>query len=121
MKFTVCIAAFRPSTLVSAINSITRQDWNNWELIIVDQGPDKGVKAVADTIGQQDNRVRYLHIEQPGTCRARNAGMMAAQGDIIALIDDDCEAREDWLTTMANYFDKYPDVDFVSGSVLAPV
>lgn len=118
--FSIVIPAIRPDTIDTAIRSIRRQTFTDWQLIVVGQGANESIGIVTETVAEGDQRVRYLHIDQSGTCRARNAGFRAAQGEFISFIDDDCEAREDWLETIAAYFERHTDVSMVGGSVLAP-
>jgi glycosyltransferase involved in cell wall biosynthesis len=49
---------------------------------------------------------------------ARNAGLKAARGEIVAFMDDDCEADEDWLATLKECFTA--DIGLVCGSLEAP-
>jgi len=120
MKFTVVIAAFREDTVGCAIASIARQTWTDWELVVVTQGDRERTRAVAARFAEREPRIRSLHIADAGTSRARNAGIAAGSGDVVALIDDDCEARADWLEVMAEYLGAHPEVGLVGGSVVAP-
>jgi glycosyltransferase involved in cell wall biosynthesis len=120
MKFSVCIPSVRATTLGITIESIRRQTWTDWELIVVGQGSDSSVRLVVEAIAAQDDRVRYVHAEVRGLSRARNTAILAATAEVLAFIDDDCEAREDWLETMAEYFTKYPDYQLVGGALVRP-
>lgn len=120
MKFSVCIGSVRPTALHAAIESIRRQTWPDWELIVVGQGPDAALRAVGEAAAMRDRRVRYIHLERMGVSLARNVGVRAAEGDIIAITDDDCEAQADWLATLAECFATEPDVDVVGGALVAP-
>ena len=120
MRFSVCIPTTRATALKAAIDSICCQTYTDWELIVVGQGEEKKAEQVVTSLASQDARVRYIHIPQYGASRARNAGIQAALGEIIALIDDDCEARTDWLEVLAACFDEEPEVGLVGGSLLAP-
>lgn len=120
MKYTVIIPAIRSTVLSTAVNSIRRQTWMDWELIVVGQGQDTSIRAVTESIGADDRRVHYLHLDEYGASRARNEGVRAADTEFIAFIDDDCEADEKWLETMSDYFNHYPDVGMVSGAVIRP-
>jgi GT2 family glycosyltransferase len=86
----------------------------------VGQGSDPRLRPLVEEIGREDHRVRYLYLRDRGLSRARNAGMAASTGDIIAMTDDDCEADSEWLSTLAHYFKTEPDVGLVGGSLLKP-
>ncbi len=118
MTISVCIPTVRPTTLGAAIASIRRQTYTDWELIVVGQGADKTLESVTRTEAENDPRVRYIHIAQSGASVARNAGLQAAAGDIVAFIDDDCEAHLDWLEIIAECFEAQTDVGVVGGAML---
>ena len=86
---TVVIPAYNQANyLAAAIQSVLAQSYPNWELLVVnDASPD----ATNQIVGQfSDPRVRLLiHEQNRGLPAARNTGMRAAQGDIIALLDAD--------------------------------
>ncbi len=63
--------------------------------------------------------MRYISLEDKGVSRARNAGIAAAKADIVAMVDDDCEAREDWLAVLTEYFVADREVGIVGGAILA--
>ena len=120
MKLSVCITTVRPDTLPMAIQSIQRQTRADWELVVVGQGPDPKLRAVGEAAAGHDPRIRYLHLEQRGQTRARNAGVRAATGDVIAMTDDDCEADPNWLAELTRFFDEEPLTGLVGGAILAP-
>lgn len=120
MKFSICVAASRAQTLGDTIASIRVQTYPDWELIVVGQGEDSAVRTVATAAAHRDTRVRYEHIDLRGTSRARNAAIQRAQGEIIVLLDDDCEAAPDWLSILAACFAADPTIGLVGGSVIAP-
>lgn len=82
----------RPELLACAIRSALRQTWLNIEVVVVVDGPDPATAAYLETL--TDPRLRVLFL--PGRCGgsdARNAGIRAAAGEWIALLDDD----DEWL------------------------
>lgn len=120
MKFTVCIPTVRPISLQHSVRSIINQTWTDWELVLIGQGNDPDLKRFGDDVEQQDQRIRYIHLEQRGVSRARNAGLRAAKGDVIAMTDDDCEASAEWLETLASLFQRHPEVGVIGGALVAP-
>lgn len=76
----------RPDRLMVAIRSLLAQSYPRWEAIIVDDGDGEGLVA-AQQVG--DPRLRMLRNPGRGQVAARNAGVEAARGEVIALLDDD--------------------------------
>ena len=119
-RITVSIPTVRPKTLRCAIDSIRRQSYTDWELIVVGQGPDDELRRVTEECAALDARIRYLHLNQLGISHARNAAVAEAQGEILAFTDDDCEADPGWLSEIAQCFDEDSQLGLVGGSLLAP-
>jgi glycosyltransferase involved in cell wall biosynthesis len=117
-RISVCIPTVRKDTLGHAVRSIQRQTFQDWDLVVVGQGDEGQLRDATVRAADGDPRIRYLHLDRWGVCAARNAGLAATSGEIVAFIDDDCEAREDWLATLDECFT--PDIGFVSGTVEAP-
>jgi glycosyltransferase involved in cell wall biosynthesis len=120
VNITVCIATVRPDTLGAAIGSVRRQTWQDWELLVIAQGGDPRLRATCEAASAGDTRVRFVAVDTTGLSRARNTAIRLARGDVLAMTDDDCEAREDWLAAIAAEFRAYPRAVAVGGSLVAP-
>lgn len=120
MKITVCVPTVRPTTLMHTVRSILAQTWTEWELLVVGQGASPALAEAGRALPALDSRIRYLHLDERGLSRARNAALRVATGEIIAMTDDDCEAAPDWLETLARLFIEHPDVGMIGGALLAP-
>ncbi|MBH5319723.1 glycosyltransferase family 2 protein [Paenibacillus sp. GSMTC-2017] len=80
----------RANLIVPGIESIIRQTYKNWELIIIDDGSTDGTKGVIDQFVNIDSRIKYvLNNRAKGVSGARNCGMLLAQGEYIAFLDSD--------------------------------
>lgn len=77
--------------LGTAIKSILRQTYKNFELILVDDGSRDSSGDICDSFAQRDARVKTIHQENGGICAARNAGLKASTGEYIAFCDNDDE------------------------------
>ncbi|PYJ07797.1 MAG: glycosyl transferase [Verrucomicrobia bacterium] len=80
-------------TLENCLQSVTRLNYPDYEVILVDDG---SVDATPE-IASRFPTVRYLRQSNQGLAAARNTGIRAAKGEIVAFTDDDCRADEDWL------------------------
>jgi len=65
-----------------------------YEIIVCDNGSRCGILAVLETVGR---RGRVVIAKEKGAGPARNVGIRAARGEIIALTDSDCRPDRDWL------------------------
>lgn len=98
--------------LENAVNSILCQTFENFELILVDDGSMDGSAEKCDLFAQKDNRIKVLHILNSGISNARNVGMKMAEGEYLAFCDHDDEYSNILLETVGKYIDVYdrPDV-----------
>jgi glycosyltransferase involved in cell wall biosynthesis len=104
----------RADRLVRAVGSVLAQEHANWQLVVVDDGSDDGTPGVRNQVGD-DDRIIWLRNEHAGVSRARNVGLEAATGDIIAYLDDDNTMDPWWLKGVAWAFTHNPDVDVLFG------
>lgn len=75
--------------LRSCVDSVLAQDFDSFELLLIDDGSTDGSPAICDEFGRLDSRVKVFHKENGGICAARNYGMERAQGEYIAFSDHD--------------------------------
>ena len=120
MKISVCVAATRPDTVGATARSIAAQTHVDWELIVIVQGG--AAAAVAEAVEREvpRGRARVISQDGKGLSRARNVAIRMADGDVIAMTDDDCEAAPDWLSVLVDQFVAFPRVGIVGGAVVAP-
>jgi glycosyltransferase involved in cell wall biosynthesis len=86
--YSVVIPLFnRATTIIPVIESVLQQTYQDFEIIIVDDGSTDNPKPVIDSIG--DPRITYIQQENGGGSKARNTGMQAAKGNFIAFLDSD--------------------------------
>lgn len=93
-KVSVVVATYNGArTLYNCLDSLQRLNFPDYEVILVDDGSTDSTPEIVKKFPS----VRYLRQENLGLSSARNAGIAAATGNIIAFTDDDCRADEDWL------------------------
>lgn len=72
------------------------------EIVVVDNSPEGSARALTARLGETAwAPLRYVHEPRPGVATARNTGVNAARGELIAFIDDDQEAPPTWLAALA--------------------
>ena len=94
-KVSVVVATYNGDrTLKACLDSLRRLNYPDYEVILVDDGSTDSTRQITSAY----DRVRCLRHEQNlGLSAARNTGLAAATGEIIAFTDSDCRADEDWL------------------------
>jgi teichuronic acid biosynthesis glycosyltransferase TuaG len=78
------------ATIAATIRSVQEQNFKDWEMIVVDDSSDDGTGAIVEHFAADDNRIRLIRrAENGGVAKARNQGLVAAQGRFIAFLDAD--------------------------------
>jgi glycosyltransferase involved in cell wall biosynthesis len=90
-----------------------------WEAVLVDNGSTDATRVTIEAFRDQVAfPVRYVHQPVPGLSNARNAGLDAASGRLIAFTDDDCYVDPELLTRTVAVFEQQPELGYVSGRIL---
>lgn len=93
MLFSIIVPIFKVEKyLEQCINSILNQDFEDYELILVDDGSPDKCAEICDRYAKVDVRVKVIHKENGGLVSARNRGLEIAEGKYINYIDGD-----DWI------------------------
>jgi glycosyltransferase involved in cell wall biosynthesis len=107
----------REESLRAALRSILAVDYPAFEVVIVDSAP--ATDATSRVIQEaNDHRVRYVHEPGSGLSRARNSGIEAARGEILAFTDDDVVVDRSWLQAILRGFRRAARIDCVTGLVV---
>jgi predicted AlkP superfamily phosphohydrolase/phosphomutase len=107
----------RAERLARAIESVQRQSYPYWELLVVDDASDDGTWALLLELSESDHRVRPFHFdEQQRSSRARNHALDHAKGDVIVYLDDDNRFDPDWCKAVVWAFTEYPDTQVCYGA-----
>ncbi len=109
----------RPGQLAACLRRVGEQEYPGFEVLVVDNAPggEEEVRALT-AAGLGRVPVRYVREPRPGLSWARNAGIAAAAGEIVAFLDDDEEPDRYWLAGLAVGFGRGPDIGCVTGMVL---
>lgn len=92
--------------LKRAVDSVLKQSYANWELIIVDDGSSDTTPEYLSYISELDQRIKYfIHSKPQGACVARNLAINKAKGVFITGLDDDDEFLPDRLLTFLKCWD----------------
>lgn len=108
----------RPDRLRECLAALTQLDYPDADLIVVDNHRGAAADGVAERIAAQFPRVRVVREAVPGVSAARNAGVRAARGEIVAFTDDDVVVDPGWLRALGTRYVLRPDEDVVTGLIL---
>ena len=99
-------------------DSILAQDWDNIELILVNDGSTDGTREVIEDYESKFNDRGYTTIiidqENAGVCAAAKAGLGQVTGKYVCIVDADDELEFNYVSTMARWLNKHPEDDIVS-------
>lgn len=89
-------------TLSDCMRSVLAQTYLDFEVLLVDDDSPDGAGALCDTWAERDPRVRVLHLKNtaPGPSEARNAGLNAARGRYITMVDSDDTIERSLFTVL---------------------
>lgn len=116
IAISVIIPTFhRNPELERALRSCLRQDGmrpDQFEIVVVDNSSDGRARPVVSSLAASSPVAIHYHAERrPGITHARNTGVAAASGELIAFLDDDGEADSRWLCSLWSTYEQYhPDL-----------
>lgn len=88
------------------INSLLRQEYTDYEIILVDDGSTDSSGSICDKLADKNNNIFAYHKENGGLSDARNYGMDRAKGNYILFIDSDDWVDEKLLISLHNHLNK---------------
>ena len=90
MKISVVVPVYNAERFLRfSLESVLAQTHSDWECVCVDDGSTDGSGALLDGYAAKETRFRVVHQSNGGVASARNAGMDAATGDLVAFLDSD--------------------------------
>ncbi len=119
--FSIVVPTFNRAQVSSlAVESLLAQDASvPYEIIVVDNNSTDDTRVrIQALLEKAAGRLRYILERRRGCSAARNAGVAAARGSIIAFVDDDAIADPGWLEALDRTYRSHPDAWCVGGRIL---
>lgn len=111
MKISVIIPVYNSEKYVRrCIDSVIAQTYQNWEMILVDDGSVDNSLAILQEYENKDTRVKVVHQDNAGPGSARNTGIACATGEYIVFIDSDDRVNKEYFRKLSM---KKEDVVFI--------
>lgn len=115
-KVSIILPTFnRADTIMRAIRSVQAQSFQDWEMIVVDDGSTDNTVALLTSL---DARIMVVRQANQGMTEARNTGIRAASGDYFAFLDSDDEFMPHHLELCVAFLETFKQEQFVSTELL---
>jgi len=113
-KVSVIIPTYnRAPVLPDALESLSKQSYQDFEVIVVDDGSTDNTHAVVETYCKKDSRIKYFYQENKERSAARNYGITLAQGEYIAFLDSDDIYLPSKIEKQVHLLDNHSEIGFV--------
>lgn len=104
-------------TVENCVESLLRQDYGDYEVILVDDGSTDATAALLWSLADRYEKIRMFCKENGGKSTALNYGIERAAGEYVVCVDADSLLLPDALTQLMSAFELEPDADAVAGNV----
>ena len=124
IRLSLVIATYnRAEQLMITLDSVATQKCScgEWECMVVDNNSADDTHERVERFAKEhpELNIRYIFEQRQGLSHARNAGIAASVGDIIAFIDDDERIVEEFVEAYITLFDSQPDAMSAGGKIIA--
>lgn len=92
--------------LRKCVDSLLHQDYNDYEIILVDDGSPDKCPSICDEYATRFDKIRVIHQENKGLSGARNTGINAARGEYICFVDSDDYWEENVLGALIEQIER---------------
>ncbi len=118
MRLSIIIPIFNvEETLERCLESVLRQSFQNYEVILIDDGSKDNSRKIAKQFMKSDDRFSLISQSNQGLSAARNVGLELAKGEYVTFIDSDDFIDENLYERLMPVLEKHPEYDFLEYSV----
>lgn len=97
--------------VVEAVDSILKQTYKDFEILLLDDGCTDGTSEILKTLAKKDARVRLIvNKKNMGMTATMNRGLREARGEYIARMDADDVAKKNRFAKQVQFLDKHPEI-----------
>lgn len=116
----IIVPVYKVETVLPVcLDSILRQSFQDFELLLIDDGSPDRSGAICDEYARSDERIRVFHQKNGGVSNARNKGLQEARGEYLVFIDSDDWIQTDFFLLIQSYLGK-SDIIFLGLDFITP-
>lgn len=114
MKLSVIIPVYRvEKSLRACVDSVLRQEVEDMEVILVDDGSPDKCGMICDEMSMSDRRIKTIHRKNGGLSAARNTGLEVADGDVVSFVDSDDLLAPATYQPLMRVMEEHPEYDLL--------
>lgn len=119
-KFSIIIPVYNAELYIDeCIKSVIDSTYENWELLLVDDGSNDGSGEICDEWSYKDSRIRVFHQNNRGVSSARNLGIEKAKGNWLVFVDSDDYISSDMMNLISeNAYREDADLVFTDYNII---
>ncbi|GAI05435.1 unnamed protein product, partial [marine sediment metagenome] len=103
--------------VAESVESVLRQSYKNFELIIIDDGSTDDTPAILDKYASRDSRIKVIHQENRQLPQSLSNGFRLARGEFLTWTSDDNRMKQDFLKKMVDDLESKPSVDMIYANI----
>lgn len=116
-KVSVIIPVYNSEkTIIKCINSLMRQSYANFQLVVVNDGSTDSSLSLINKIAKNDSRITVINQRNKGVSEARNTGLKNIDSKYVTFVDSDDYVDEDYLSNLMRGYE-YKDIDLVISGI----
>lgn len=114
MKLSIIVPIYNSEkTLLRCIQSIQKQSFTNFEILLINDGSTDNSGRIADELALSDPRIKVIHKANGGLSDARNTGLLEAKGDYTTFVDSDDEVQTNTYLPLLETLQAHPEYDML--------
>ena len=114
MKLSIIVPIYNSEkTLVRCIQSLQKQSFTNFEMLLINDGSTDNSGRIADELALSDSRIKVIHKANGGLSDARNTGLIEAKGDYTTFVDSDDEVQANTYLSLLETLQTHPEYDML--------
>lgn len=115
MDFSIIIPIYNCEKYLSrCIDSVLNQNYNNFELILVDDGSTDNSGLICDEYSKKNSQIKTLHKTNEGVSKARNVGIENSKGKYIIFLDSDDYLSKDYFEEINKILTKFKNIELIN-------